>query len=248
MTQQTLVSLIAVLTIGAAAFGCKAGGVGDPCIPNDEFSTTYGGATESGFQIEDRSFQCETRVCLIKNFRGRVSCPLGNAQGGSVYNGPDVQCAEAGAADGVTCPSNRAGAVVEVDGQEYYCDNDSIAHQIVGTGPCPEDQLAVPSCYVPGTTERVQQPVSPQCAERKEQVYCSCRCDGDDPNANYCECPDGFVCGEVGRSLDENLVRPGDKYCIRAGDLTQEATQCTRSCDREPDLCGFPDNSNPLDD
>ena len=81
MMRQTIVSASMVLVLGAVALACKSGGVGDPCIPNDEFYPGYSGATETGAQIEDRSFQCETRVCLVKHFRGRVSCPYGNLEG-----------------------------------------------------------------------------------------------------------------------------------------------------------------------
>lgn len=92
MTRQTLVSSLAILVFGALGVACKAGGVGDPCIPNLEYSPTDPGAVEKGAQIEDRSFQCETRVCLINHFRGRVSCPFGNPKGGSLYTGDDKEC------------------------------------------------------------------------------------------------------------------------------------------------------------
>ena len=49
----------AVPLLGMCLIGCPTSGVGDPCIPNDEFSSTYAGATEQGAQTEDRSFQCE---------------------------------------------------------------------------------------------------------------------------------------------------------------------------------------------
>lgn len=81
MMRQIVASASMVIALGVLSLGCKPGGVGDPCIPNDEFSSTYAGAAENGVAIEDRSFQCETRVCLVKNFRGRVSCPFGNKKG-----------------------------------------------------------------------------------------------------------------------------------------------------------------------
>ena len=190
MTRQTLASGLTVLAFGAIAIACKAGGVGDPCIPNDEFSATYGGASESGAQIEDRSFQCETRVCLIKHFRGRVTCPFGNTLGGSLYSGDDKDC------------------------------------------------------VVPGTNEVVSQPVRPQCSSRKDQVYCSCRCAGDDAAANYCECPADYVCKEVTRSLDPTLVRPGDKYCVKNDDVVSDGYECAGlGCDESPDKCGFSKNT-----
>jgi len=92
MTRQTLVSSLAILVFGALGVACQSGGVGDPCIPNLEYSPGDPGAREEGAQIEDRSFQCETRVCLINHFRGRVSCPFGNPAGGSLYPGEDKEC------------------------------------------------------------------------------------------------------------------------------------------------------------
>jgi hypothetical protein len=190
MTRHTLVSGLTVLAFGAIAIACKAGGVGDPCIPNDEFSATYGGASESGAQIEDRSFQCETRVCLIKHFRGRVTCPFGNPAGGSLYSGSDKDC------------------------------------------------------LVPGTSEVVGAAVSPQCSSRKEQVYCSCRCAGEDSAANYCECPEDYECKEVTRSLDPTLIRPGDKYCVKNDDVVSDGYECAGlGCDEAPDKCGFSTNT-----
>jgi hypothetical protein len=61
----------------AAAIGCDSGGVGDPCTPEDEFFDTFSGFALSEINVESRSFQCETRVCLVNKFQGRVSCPYG---------------------------------------------------------------------------------------------------------------------------------------------------------------------------
>lgn len=198
MMRQTLVSASMVLAFGTLAIACESGGVGDPCIPNDEFSADYAGATEKGAQIEDRSFQCETRVCLVKNFRGRVTCPFGNREGrGNV---------------GV---SNYSGADAE-------------------------------NCIVPGTNEVVTKPVNSQCAERRDDVYCSCRCDGLDTKANYCECPEGFECRQVTQVLDPTLIAPGDKYCVRVNDeVGLESWNCPSSggCHEVPDHCGYSSNT-----
>ncbi len=68
----------ALVLLGAA--GCNAGeeGVGDACMPNLEFGSTFGGFTKDDNNVETRSFQCATRVCLINKFQGRVSCPAGS--------------------------------------------------------------------------------------------------------------------------------------------------------------------------
>jgi hypothetical protein len=191
MIRQTLFSVFAILILGGSAAACKAGGVGDPCIPNDEFAVNYEGAKVTEVQIEDRSFQCETRVCLVKNFQGRVTCPFGNPAGNSHYDGPDKEC------------------------------------------------------MVPGTNAQVTAAVKPQCKDRKDAVYCSCRCDGTDSNAKYCECPDGYECKEVVNSLDPNLVRPGDKYCVKKGDNFDK--DCAEeTCDVAADHCGYSSNMQEL--
>lgn len=57
--------------------GCPSGGVGDPCTPEDEFRENFAGFDLTEANIESRSFQCQTRVCLVNHFQGRVSCPAG---------------------------------------------------------------------------------------------------------------------------------------------------------------------------
>ncbi len=66
-----------VVGLSALAVGCNEGGVGDPCIPEDEYQVDFAGYSEKEVNVESRSFQCETRVCLVNKFRGRVSCKYG---------------------------------------------------------------------------------------------------------------------------------------------------------------------------
>src|SRR5687767_9483775 len=67
--------------VGAAfallALGCEAGGVGDPCIPEAEYDLYFNNFSQLDVFAETRSFQCETRICLVNHFEGRVSCPYG---------------------------------------------------------------------------------------------------------------------------------------------------------------------------
>jgi hypothetical protein len=69
--------LIVCSLAGIVSSACQAGGVGDPCIPEDEYRTQFPGYNYTEVNVESRSFQCETRVCLVANFNGRVSCPYG---------------------------------------------------------------------------------------------------------------------------------------------------------------------------
>ena len=67
-----------VATVGA----CKQGGVGDPCTPDVEYEPTFSGFNIKEAQVESKSQQCLTRVCLINHFRGRASCPYGQDPNG----------------------------------------------------------------------------------------------------------------------------------------------------------------------
>lgn len=72
--------LLLASTFGLFALACEPGGVGDPCIPEDEYQPGFGGYDVREVNVESRSFQCETRVCLVNHFQGRVSCPYGQSE------------------------------------------------------------------------------------------------------------------------------------------------------------------------
>jgi hypothetical protein len=85
---------LAVMSVGAMAvvpMACSSGGVGDPCTPEDEYDATFAGFKVAEENIESRSFQCQTRLCLVNHFQGRVSCPLG--QGTPLNCIKDSDCA-----------------------------------------------------------------------------------------------------------------------------------------------------------
>jgi hypothetical protein len=80
MTRSILCGLLALLSVGAMGIlplACQSGGVGDPCTPEDEYNTEFPGFKVTEENIESRSFQCQTRICLVNHFQGRVSCPAG---------------------------------------------------------------------------------------------------------------------------------------------------------------------------
>jgi len=91
---QWIILLVSGISAGSAAVGCAPGGVGDPCVPEDEYTPTFSGFGEQEANVESRSFQCETRVCIVNHFRGRVSCPYGQV------NDPDPTKAARDAAHG----------------------------------------------------------------------------------------------------------------------------------------------------
>jgi hypothetical protein len=172
-TNKSNLTFFAGLALALVAVGCESGGVGDPCTPEDEFFDTFPSFSLGEVNVESRSFQCETRVCLVNKFQGRVSCPYGT-------NGTE--------------PDPTAEPTVD--------------HNL----PCP----------LPGFNGYVKTAVAPQLTERSPDVavYCSCRCDGPDPNARYCECPSGFECSEIVKSRSNQSTgqeQLAGSYCIRSG-------------------------------
>jgi hypothetical protein len=76
--------LFITLLSGFTSAACESGGVGDPCIPEDEYKKNFNGHNENETSVESQSYQCESRICLAVKFRGRVSCPYGQPGGSSV--------------------------------------------------------------------------------------------------------------------------------------------------------------------
>ena len=74
-----LLGLFSIAAVGALPLACQSGGIGDPCIPEDEYSADFAGFKVTEENIESRSFQCSTRICLVNHFQGRVTCPFGQA-------------------------------------------------------------------------------------------------------------------------------------------------------------------------
>jgi hypothetical protein len=192
------------LLLGLAALGCTPGGVGDPCIPEDEYQQNFNGFQVTETNVESRSFQCATRLCLVNHFQGRVSCRLGQAA-------PTLD------ADGKP-----------VGGAGYH-----------------------PSCSIPGTqastdpasADNINVRVPPQLVARQtdKAVYCSCRCDGPDKNARYCEFPEGFQCEPLVANLKITMgsQQLAGSYCIRAGSrYDPNKTDNSETCDQHPEKCG----------
>ncbi|MGC4089583.1 MAG: hypothetical protein QM756_17180 [Polyangiaceae bacterium] len=165
----TISGILTALALGALSAACTPGGVGDPCTPEDEYLTTFSGFSVEEVNVESRSFQCETRICLVNHFQGRVSCPYGNDKSTTVMN----------------------------------------------------QQQHPPACIIPGDpSKQIEVAVDPQIVQRRADnaVYCSCRCDGPDANARYCECPSGFSCTKLVEKFGfEKGGQLAGSYCIREG-------------------------------
>jgi hypothetical protein len=185
----------APLLLALTTAACETGGVGDPCVPEDEYFDAFSGFSLDEVNVESRSYQCETRVCLVNGFQGRVSCPYGT-------NGSSGDLATAATVD---------------HGQ---------------------------ACALPGGAGQVRVPVRPWRLERSAEarVYCSCRCDGADPGARYCECPDGFACTDVGVPIEDGRAQQqlAGSYCVRTG--SSDARSRVDSLECTPDGPGSGDD------
>jgi hypothetical protein len=181
---------LSLLALSFFALGCEAGGVGEPCTPEDEYQAAFSGFGVTEVNVESRSYSCETRVCLVNHFRGRVSCPYG-------------QTAEEVAA---------------------------------GTF----------KCKIPGSQDPVTAPVDPQLVRRKtsETVYCSCRCDGPESNARYCECPSGYGCVKLVDQVIPNVKgQLAGSYCIKDGTTYSQTADTGGPCSETSMNCGNKDGS-----
>ncbi len=192
--------LFLATTLGLGALACEPGGVGDPCTPEDEYQTTFGGYDEAEVNVESRSFQCETRLCLVNHFRGRVSCPYGQTE-------EDLKLPPT---DPKRC---------RVPGTSGANQGDSI-------------DVAVPAQLVSRSAA-----ASPEHGDTKDAVYCSCRCDGPDPNARYCECPSGFTCEKLIDDLGLGSAQLAGSYCIKNGTNYDSNNACGNTCDPTTQKC-----------
>jgi hypothetical protein len=186
MIRKLSLTHLAWIPLALFALGCESGGVGEPCTPEDEYQEDFSGFAVTEVNVESRSFQCETRVCLVNHFQGRVSCPYG-------------QTAEEATA---------------------------------GTG----------NCKIPGSTDKITVPVESQLVARRtsQTVYCSCRCDGEDANARYCECPSGYGCVKLVDDIGKGGGQLAGSYCIKDGTDFNQATLNRTKCDPLSQNCGDP--------
>jgi hypothetical protein len=214
MIRSVFASLAAFVAITAiSAQGCKASGVGDPCIPEKEFDKAFLGFDPGEVNVESKSFQCLTRLCLVNHFRGRVTCPYGQDKTGTQL--PTVDGATGGAFGVVDKYNQTAGPCLIPGGTDPKND------QITGSPADPANQAQV----------------HPQCVDREavDTVYCSCRCanaDGKtDDGANYCTCPDGFQCSQLVAPVGLGDVGLTGAYCIKKKTDYEAFNACLTPCD-----------------
>lgn len=121
-----------------------------------------------------------------------------------------------------------------------------LVNHFQGRVSCPLGQRAEDdaehACYTPDAegvaAERVLGQVPAWDLDRpaRDAVYCSCRCDGPDPGARYCECPSGFECRRLAPDLElgENRELSGS-YCVRRGTVFEAEQAGGPTCADAPD-------------
>src|SRR5258708_819347 len=78
MKRMILAGLAAAATaVALSGTGCQPTGVGDPCTPEAEYSTSFTGFSYKEISTESADYQCFSRLCLVNHFQGLVSCPYG---------------------------------------------------------------------------------------------------------------------------------------------------------------------------
>ena len=171
--------------------------------------------------------------------------------------GGDMQCLATGVgtkcnAEGFCeCATNADCLATNVP--HAFCDAATrrcVVYACRGPGGCQEagrmtTENAGKACCLPGAGSPLMTPVCGQCrgseaqeSERRADraVYCTCRCgvaDGqpDEPDFDFCTCPDGFECSEIRPYAGVGDRTLTGKFCIKAGTAYRP----------DEDQCGFVD-------
>ncbi|MGA3122253.1 MAG: hypothetical protein ABSF69_15940 [Polyangiaceae bacterium] len=223
MTRSLLIGLMAIVALMVlSGTGCQSTGVGDPCTPGQEYTQSFLGFDEGEVSVEALSFQCQTRLCLVNHFQGRVSCPYGQNANGTAIAGTlaTPECNQGGGSGGACC----AGINVPVTGTAD------------GLGG-PMSVSPTPSAGDTYVNSDEMATVPPQCSSRlaADAVYCSCRCANvnglTNDGYNYCTCPTGFECTQLVSSIGGNANQGlTGAYCIKSGSAYNPAVPCS-ACD-----------------
>lgn len=93
-------------------------------------------------------------------------------------------------------------------------------------------------CETPdGQPVTVAVPSQRQDRSPENAVYCSCRCDGPDPSADYCECGAGFECVALAPIEVPGAEAVVGSYCVKEG-TTYDRNVLHLPCDAETASCG----------
>jgi hypothetical protein len=201
-----------VVVCATTSGGCSASGVGDPCIPEQEYDTAFVGFDPQEVNVESTSFQCLTRLCLVNHFRGRTTCPYRQDA-----TGTQLPCT-----DGGSCPfpptdeqGNPVGPCLTPGGGP------------VATSTPP--QPVQPQCIDRQAADAVY--CSCRCANTNGKTT---------HGAIYCACPDGFTCSQLINPIGSTDPDLSGAYCVKQGTEYQSASACQLPCDPTGQTCAPP--------
>lgn len=179
-----LLGLFSIAAVGALPLACQSGGIGDPCIPEDEYSAAFAGFKVTEENIESRSFQCSTRICLVNHFQGRTTCPEGQAPPLSIADAKDS--------------TQRRRFCTALDAKNPGHDKGTCLAD--STDMCVEADTYAPDCDRPTCSSNTDCPNNGKC----DKGICPDPCPSGlvcDSNRKVCGCsasgkdyPDGYTC------------------------------------------------------
>ncbi|MCL2726038.1 MAG: hypothetical protein FWD69_16555 [Polyangiaceae bacterium] len=202
MTRTIVIAVLLGAGLLAASPGCSEQGVGDPCTPEQEYNADFNGFNVKEVNIESKSFQCRTRVCLVNHFQGRVSCPYGQNTDGSPASG-----------EGYTVPGSTKPVGCIIPGSDV---------PITGNQNDPNTLAAVSPQCLDRTADRAVY-CSCRCADINGNKP---------SDENFCKCPDGFTCTPLVTSIGVGNEGLTGSYCVKSGTDYVASTACnTGFCD-----------------
>jgi hypothetical protein len=198
-----------LLLLAAISPGCKDEGVGDPCTPEQEYDQSFLGFDEKEVNVESKSFQCRTRICLVNHFRGRASCTYGQSVDGVPPSGaPKEDCHVPG------------DVTQKITGLTNQSDPNSFRDP-------KKKALVSPQCRDRAADKTVY--CSCRCAD----------INGSQPSdQTFCTCPDGFSCTPLVTSIGAGNEGLTGSYCIKSNTAYNKDTACNQGdCDPNTAKC-----------
>lgn len=255
MTRWIITALaLSAISALAAAPGCAATGVGDPCIPDEEYDPTFQGFSVADVSVESKSYVCLSRLCLVNHFQGRVTCPYGQA-------GPGVGCN--GSCSVGAAPTSPSALPAAMPGSPPSQVNNGQGYQYGCSIPGSVPAAGTTGWEVSATNVNVPLPTGAQTGwipgqvtgnmtgdrTANQAVYCSCHCANTQGQTNdgetYCACPENYTCTQLVTSImaGTNQGLTGG-YCVKNGTQYAPATTFTQNqCDptatnsQQPGFC-----------
>lgn len=116
------------------------GSIGDPCLPAEELHPMFNGYSLSEVALDSGNPTCDSGLCVVNHFQGRVSCPYGQT---TEQSGVAPECFVPGSNLGITVPVDPQ-RLARPAAQTVIC---SCRCDGPGAGPfcaCPGDMTCAP--------------------------------------------------------------------------------------------------------